>query len=132
MPIGVLQVLDYLLGKGNRFASIDHTAAAFHDHISDDLFAIAEFFNEVAQKRREVDFQVDQIFLQEQSHDFYGGKRDLKVYVRHELVDEAQKCGRCLLGKLLLATLPLKINIFIEKLFNSQNAKQFQKVPKAV
>jgi len=56
VPIGVLQVLDYLLGKGNRFASIDHTAAAFHDHVSDDLFAITQLFNQVAKERCEVDF----------------------------------------------------------------------------
>jgi len=105
VPIGVLQVLDYLLRKGHRFASIDHTAAAFHHHISDDLFAITEFFDQVAQKRCEVDFQVDQIFLQEQSHDFDGRQRDLKVYVRHELVNKAKECGGCLLCKLLLATL---------------------------
>ncbi len=61
---------DYLLSKWYRFAAVNHTTAAFHDHVSNDLFAVAEFLNEVANKRCEVDFEIDQILLQKDSHDF--------------------------------------------------------------
>ena len=49
MPIGVLQVLDYLACERDRLTAIYQIAAAIHDHVADDLFAIAELLDQVAQ-----------------------------------------------------------------------------------
>jgi hypothetical protein len=54
---------DYLLSEWHRLTAIDHAAAAFHDHIADDLFAIAEFLNKIADKGCEIDFEIDQVLL---------------------------------------------------------------------
>ena len=59
----MLQMSDYLLSEWHRLTAIDHAAAAFHDHIADDLFAIAEFLNKIADKGCEIDFEIDQVLL---------------------------------------------------------------------
>ena len=104
MPVSVLQVLDDLASEGHRFAPVDQIAAAVHDHVTYDLLAIAELFNQVAQEAGEVDLQIDKILLQEHSHDFDGGEGDFEVYIRDELVDEAQEGRCCLFAELLLST----------------------------
>ena len=45
MPVGMLEEFDDLDGEGDRLASVDQVAAAIHNHVSNHLLAIAQFFD---------------------------------------------------------------------------------------
>ena len=83
--------------EGNRLASVNQIAAAVHNHVSNDLLAVTQFLDQVAEERGKVDFQIDEVLLEQQSDYFDGGQRDLEVDIRDELIDEAEEGGRCLL-----------------------------------
>ena len=89
MPVGMLQVLYYLLGEGHWLVLRNQVVTAVHDHIADDLLAVTKFLDQVAEEGRKVRLRAQQILLQQDRHDLDRRQRDLKVDVRDELLDEA-------------------------------------------
>ena len=93
------------MGERHWFILRNQVVAAFHDHISHNLLAIAELLNQVAQQGRKVHLWAQQVLLQHDRHDLDRGQRDLKVDVRDELLNEAKEGVRCRLCELLLGRL---------------------------
>ena len=91
MPVGVLEILDYLQRQHVWFHAIDHLSTTLHYHITHNLLAVTKFLDQVSQQRDEVLLQISHVFLQEKGHDFYGCKAYFEVYVRNELVNESQE-----------------------------------------
>ena len=93
------------MGERHWFILRNQVVAAFHDHVSYDLLAIAKLLDQVAEQGRKVHLRGEQLLLEHDRHDLDRGQRDLKVDVRDELLDEAEESVSCRLSELLLSCL---------------------------
>jgi hypothetical protein len=74
VPVSVLEKFNDLSRKICGLAPGNQTAAAFHDHVSYDLFAVTELLHKVSKQAREIELQVDHVFLEEKGDNFDGGE----------------------------------------------------------